>query len=189
VNEKAIYTFSLQSGSKQLVKGLQLLLLLTNAAFLIILVLSVNHVMKIALLILPFFSLLLFYYAWEKKKNNRQVTQTKLLLVLGLSFAINWLANFYWIPGLGMIVISYLFLQAIRPTTILFSNAHVKLHTFPIHLYSWKEIDQVILRDEILTLNFIDNRFIQHQIHLPQDFNTDQFNHFCVLHLESVHKL
>jgi len=60
VSEKAIYTFSLQSGSKQLVKGLQLLLLLTNAAFLIFLVLSVHHVMKVALLILPFFSLLLF---------------------------------------------------------------------------------------------------------------------------------
>jgi hypothetical protein len=183
VEDKALFTFTLQSGSKQLVKGLQLLLLLINAVFLFYLLLFADQWDKAAQLTLPFFSLVLFSYTWRNRKITPTDNLSKLLLVLGLSFAINWLANFYWLPGIGMAGITFLFIQALRPITIIFSSDNIQINTFPTRSYSWNEIDQVILRDQILTLNFYNNRFIQHSVLPASNFNVDQFNQFCLHHL------
>ena len=183
MEDKALFIFTLQSGSKQLVKGLQLLLLLINAVFLFYLLLLAGQLEKVAQLTLPFFSLVLFSYSWKNRKITPTDSLSKLLLVLGLSFAINWLANFYWLPGIGMAGITFLFVQALRPITIIFSQDNVKINTFPARPYSWNQIDQVILRDQILTLNFCNNRFIQHSVLTDSNFNVEQFNQFCLHHL------
>lgn len=186
MKDKALFTFTLQSGSKQLVKGIQLLLLLINAIFLIYLMLVADQLEKIALLTFPFFSLIVISYALKNRKLTPIDPRSTLLLVLGLSFAINWLANFYWLPGIGMIGVTFLFVQAIRPITIYFYTDYVQINSFPTRSYTWKELDQVILRDQILTLNFANNRFIQHPILVERDFNPNPFNQFCLRHLEQI---
>lgn len=186
MKEKALFTLSIQSNSKRLIKGLQFLLLLINITFLTYLILITNHPVKVVQLTLPFFSLLFISYVWKSKQFNVIDKYSKLLLVIGLSFAINWMANFYWLPGIGMIGVSYLFVQAIRPINIHFFKEYIKITTFPSQSYSWKKIDQIILRDQILTLNFTNNRFIQHPVFSTRDFNLEQFNQFCHLHLEQL---
>ncbi len=183
MEDKALFTFTLQPGSKQLVKGLQFLLLLINAVFLFYLLVFADQWEEVAQLTLPFFSLVLFSYTWKKRKLTPLDNLSMLLLVLGLSFAINWLANFYWLPGIGMAFITYLFVQALRPITIIFFSDNVKFNTFPARSYSWNQIDQVILRDQILTLNFCNNRFIQHSVLTDSNFNVNQFNQFCLHHV------
>jgi len=179
VKDPILFTLSIQAESKRLIKGLQLLLLAVNALFLLYLLLTADQFSKIVQLIAPFLLLVVFPFIWERKNQTPIDKLSRLLMILGLSFAANWLANYYWLPGIGMIGLTYLFVQAIRPITILFSTTNIKFNTFPAYTYSWKELEQVVLRDTILTLNFCDNRFIQHPVDLPDNFNTAEFNQFC----------
>jgi len=68
VEDKALFTFTLQPGSKQLVKGLQFLLLLINAVFLFYLLVFADQWEEVAQLTLPFFSLVLFFLHLEEEK-------------------------------------------------------------------------------------------------------------------------
>jgi len=184
VKDPILFSLSIQAESKRLIKGLQLLLLAVNALFLIYLLLAANQFSKIVQLVAPFLMLMFFSFIWKRKEQAPLDELSRLLMILGLSFAVNWLANYYWLPGIGMIGLTFLFVQAIRPITILFSSTTIKFNTFPARTYSWKELEQVILRDAILTLNFYNNRFIQHAVNLPVHFNTAEFNQFCFSRFE-----
>jgi len=189
VKDKVTFTFLLQPNSKRLIKVMQLLLIAVNAFFLCYLILTATLISNVFHLTAPFLLFTFISISWRQNKKVTIDTKSKLLLLLGFSFATNWLANFYWLPGIGMIGASYLFVQAISPITIQFSPTTIKFNTFPARTYSWEKLDQVILRDNILTLNFCNNRFIQQSVVLPANFNTDQFNEFCLSRFEPTNQV
>ncbi|MFN5144238.1 MAG: hypothetical protein ACK5D2_02435, partial [Bacteroidota bacterium] len=79
--------------------------------------------------------------------------------------------------------INYLFVLAFGQLIIFFFSEIVMFNSFHARSFSCNKIDQVILRDQILTLNFCNNRFIQHSVLTDSNFNVDQFNQFCLHHL------
>lgn len=96
-------------------------------------------------------------------------------------------ANF-WLRYVGVIALFifaavFLFVNFIQKknTSMLITDAGVHLNRiFKTSIYSWTDIDNLILKDGLLTLDFKSNRLLQVEIVLigkPVDEN--EFNRFC----------
>ena len=61
-----------------------------------------------------------------------------------------------------------------------FSKENVVHLIFPRKSYEWVEIDNVIIRDNLFTLDLMNNRIIQKELDVPVDKPTeDEFNAWC----------
>lgn len=112
------------------------------------------------------------------------------LFRLGLFFAvIGWLLA----PG-GRTLLAILYAvagliekQVKFPEEIGFSGDSVVVNTFPKKKFSWSEIANVVLKDNLLTVDFKNNKLIQKEIDEGVSLATErEFNEFCRLQLSKV---
>lgn len=68
--------------------------------------------------------------------------------------------------------------MAIRKTSFHFSISHIEKINFPVKKYTWDEFANVILKDNLLTLDFKNNRLLQAEIEVA-DINEEAFNTFA----------
>ena len=67
-----------------------------------------------------------------------------------------------------------------KPDEWHFSTDHVTRNSFPKKTYEWVAIDNVIIRDNLFTLDFRNNVIIQKELDVPVDTATqEEFNAFC----------
>ena len=68
-----------------------------------------------------------------------------------------------------------------------FSENGITYPTFPTRSISWKEVDFVILKDDILTIEMKNNKLMQFTLekHISSGINADEFNNFCKQQLAS----
>lgn len=102
---------------------------------------------------------------------------------LGLFIAaIGWLIKPYgsfWLAVL-YVVAGFLEKQVKFPEEIGFSESSVVLNTFPRKTFSWDEISNVVLKDNMLTVDFRNNKLIQKEIDAGVSLQTEaEFNEFC----------
>jgi hypothetical protein len=78
--------------------------------------------------------------------------------------------------------------QAKYPLEIGFSAEQIVLNTLIKKKISWSELDSVILKDGILTLNFKNNRIFQKEVPDENESDADEqeFNRYCREQLEKV---
>ena len=87
------------------------------------------------------------------------------------------LQNYYLMTGLIFIgIVYYLALQKIR---ILFTPTEVIKLNFPKKVYQWNIFNNVIVKDNMLTLDFKNNHLFQAEIELPKNLNEKEFNQFA----------
>jgi hypothetical protein len=74
-----------------------------------------------------------------------------------------------------------------KKTTVFFSAQGIHLkRIFKTVRYPWQQMDNVILKDQVLTIDFISNRIIQAEIAEGIDAADEiKFNGFCV---EQIHR-
>jgi hypothetical protein len=77
--------------------------------------------------------------------------------------------------------------QAKYPLEIGFTNESIVINTLFKKSFSWQELNNVILKDGMLTLDFKNNHIIQKETvdEDEPDADEDEFNAFCRLHLLS----
>ena len=51
--------------------------------------------------------------------------------------------------------------------------------TFYSKLYQWQELSNVILKDNLLTLDFKNNKVLQLEVEEKENFDEKMFNEFC----------
>ena len=68
--------------------------------------------------------------------------------------------------------------QSRHPLEIGVSDDQVVINTFFRKRYHWKEFSNLVLKDNLLTLDFKNNKIIQKEI-MWQDVNEKEFNAFC----------
>jgi hypothetical protein len=58
------------------------------------------------------------------------------------------------------------------------------VNTFPKKLYPWAEINNMLIKDDYITIDFKNNKLIQKQINEPvTEAIKNEFNAFCAEHL------
>ena len=105
---------------------------------------------------------------------------------LGLVFA-SW--GWFLLPNAlliaGVYLIAALFERQVKfPYELAVDPAGVLVNTFPKKLYPWAEINNMLIKDDYITIDFKNNKLIQKQINEPvTETIKNEFNAFCAEHL------
>ena len=165
---------------------------------------------KIALinLVLNFilFSFLLFY-------DEYQLIGLSSILAFGLYLLLRWYVvkkqqatNFFdefvfFIPAMCwfgfrsyalmiiLIIMGFLFKFSMQKIRFVFSRQSVMKTNFPKKEYDWNLFSNVMLRDNILTLDFKNNKLIQVEIEDPEKINSIEFNEFTKSKINKVENI
>jgi hypothetical protein len=130
-------------------------------------------------ILLVFYAALGIVYLIYRKHNK---TLETISLILALLYANFWYNNAGIVAALVFAVI-FLIMTLVKgkSTTILFSDEGVHLtRVFKTAIFPWTEMDNVILKDNLLTIDFKTNKIIQVEIvENNRMVDETEFNLFC----------
>ena len=93
-----------------------------------------------------------------------------------------WIFSGNHLLGILLFVFAMAGLVAHRKHLIHFSEEHIRYPSFPEKIFLWSEVDFVMLKDDILTIEMKDNRLMQFTIdkEVAAEINAEEFNHVCI---------
>ena len=114
---------------------------------------------------------LLIWNAYLYYNTDKEIYYSKALLIAGLVWT--KMPYFEWL----VIVFAFLALleyQAKRPVEVGFAEDHIVLNRLFKKKIGWSEIDNVVLRDGWLTVDFKNNRLLQREIDTGESEASDE---------------
>ncbi|MDB5230260.1 MAG: hypothetical protein JWN76_1065 [Chitinophagaceae bacterium] len=118
------------------------------------------------------------YYAF-KPLDKDEIVFYRLALIIA---SIGWFHSTHgnvWIGGL-LLVVAFLEKQVKFPQEIGFTQEGITFNTFPKKNYEWTEISNVILKDELLTIDFSNNKLLQKETEAGIAPRIEiEFNSYC----------
>lgn len=127
-----------------------------------------------------------FGIAWwlgRSKKNTRNwdpLTASFFYLIF------SWALMTYWLPAALNFVLFAFYLISRRQLIVEVAADHIFYPSFPARTVAWKEMNNVILKDGLLTLDFKSNKILQNEIiNPPGDIPESEFNRFCQERLDA----
>ena len=88
----------------------------------------------------------------------------------------------FWWPAVAILLIAIFYLVAIRKLIVIFTENGIDYPSFPRKKIQWPALQNVILKDGLLTIDFVNNKLLQTDIE-PQPnemrVNEKEFNDFC----------
>lgn len=125
----------------------------------------------VALAIIFFLVEMLF----RKKKNNFSSIRASLAYL-----PLIWILKFhYYVPGIISLLLSILYFISKREFRLYISEDHIRYPSFPVKNIRWTELNNLILKDGLLTIDFKNNKLIQQAIDENSPVNEQEFNEFC----------
>ncbi len=117
-----------------------------------------------------------YYLTTQKKQTTPYETTALLLLAICLAISgINWL----WLAVI-FLIIAGLYTKIIQPIIIIFNKDGINISSFPAKNFGWQQLNNVVLRDNLITLDFNNNKLLQQPIiNTHWDVNPKEFNEFC----------
>ncbi|WP_114792887.1 hypothetical protein U0035_03135 [Niabella yanshanensis] len=110
-------------------------------------------------------------------KSKRSLKSNVLLLVI---IALFWSRTEYNMGIWINLLLAGLYFISTRKLTIVVSEDGVNYPAFPAKNIQWSEISNLILKDDILTIDLKNNKIYQHQIEYTGNVvNEQEFNDFC----------
>ena len=80
-----------------------------------------------------------------------------------------------------------LYLVSKRELKIIIENDHIVYPAFPKRRLNWNELNNMVLKDGLLTIDFKNNRIIQQYIEeTSHTINEKEFNDFCIEQLSKI---
>jgi len=155
-----------------------ILLLINISAFILMLFYDAFRYQAASAILLTTVYIIMRFYFTKKNQHGHYLDQVLMFVLAGC-----WLGlqNYYLMAGLIFIgIIYYLALQKIR---ILFTPTEVIKLNFPKKVYQWNMFNNVIVKDNMLTLDFKNNHLFQAEIELPKNLNEKEFNQFAHVQL------
>jgi hypothetical protein len=107
-----------------------------------------------------------------------------------LAVALGWfvLTGYTWVAVI-FILLAFLEHQTKRPLEIAFHHDRVVLNTMVKEQYYWKDFNNIILKDGLLTLDFANNKLLQKEVLMDDDEDNadeEEFNAYCRDHLAAT---
>ena len=95
--------------------------------------------------------------------------------------AILWVLSGNYLPGFLLLIFAALGIVAQRKPVIHFESSYIRYPSFPEKRLHWADVDFVMLKDDILTIEMKSNHLLQFTLDKVLASNTDanQFNEFC----------
>jgi hypothetical protein len=130
------------------------------------------------LLVCPLFILTMLAYNIYKKKKDQVLLSYKTALFMA---AIGWTGMPYlsWL-FLPFVALAMLEKGAGSPLEIGFADNKIVINTVIRRSYTWADFTNVVLKDNLLTMDFKNNRLFQRETIAEEgDTEEDEFNEYC----------
>lgn len=150
-------------------------LVISLAGFSFLLFFNEWFVEALGAIILVIIYLLTRYYRLTKRKAVYLFDDQGYFLFL---LCFTWLGlGKFLIAGICL-VLGLVYLAAMQKITFIFKEEGVTKTNFPRREIQWNTLDNVILKDRILTMDFKNNHIIQGEVESSKTMNDLDFNHF-----------
>jgi hypothetical protein len=136
-----------------------------------------------ATVFLLIFSLLFFFFF---KRKIKLTTFQGLLFLLMIAF---WLMQLAWLAAISLILIIVFARYVLKQKSIaIFSEQNIIIvKSLFKKVYNWREVENVVLKDHLLSVDFKNNYLIQVEINTESyGVNEVAFNQFCRQQLKSM---
>jgi hypothetical protein len=98
---------------------------------------------------------------------------------VGISILFYFRLHYYWL-AISVILLAILYFIAIRKLSILFTEKKILYPSIPVKQINWIEVNNVILKDGLLTVDFKNDKLVQQYIdETTIAVNEAEFNDFC----------
>ncbi len=176
------YTFTLKPEKQASFSRIELLVVVLHLiTFIILAVTRFPH--NIGMLIFGILTAIIYLLLFFTSKNK--VARFTLMEIPVYLFAFWWLlAQVYWMAALVFIFGTFATI-AKRKVQLIFSAGQIVYNAFPKKVFNWADLNNVILKDGLLTIDFKNNKFMQQLI--EEDIADEAaFNSFCRANLSSL---
>jgi hypothetical protein len=123
------------------------------------------------------------YYLLNKKHLQSPLLETSLFAAafMWLYFGNTWM-------GILIILFAIIGFIANKKPIIIFSEKGIQYPSFPSRFYLWDEVAHVILKDDILTIDFKNNKLLQFNIekNIADAIDSNKFNNYCLNLVQST---
>ena len=123
------------------------------------------------------------YFAKQKHKEF-SAKGAAVLLIIGV-----FLSFKFWLPALIMAFLAILYIISVRQFIVSVNASNIIYPSFPKRTIQWNELNNMIIKDGLLTLDFKNNKLI-HALVINREndsaLDEKEFNDFCRAQLESV---
>jgi len=110
------------------------------------------------------------------KTKNEKITFSAAFFL----FLLAWQTAGYWIPVILNFLFSFFNLAALQKPVVSISENNIIYPSFPKKKIFWEDLNNMILKDGLLTIDFKSNRIIQQDItESSSTIDEKEFNDFC----------
>jgi hypothetical protein len=121
---------------------------------------------------------------YQQKKNNKIVYYSSALFIAAIAWVTMPYLSWLFLPFALMGLFER---QAKMPLEVGFTDTEIAINTLIRRRYKWTDFNNIILKDDLLTLDFKNNRLLQREtIDEEGDAEEDEFNVYCRKQLASV---
>ena len=137
-------------------------------------------------ILLGFYALIssVYFFLRKRKKAFEMFS-----LIMALLYANFWLKH-VGVIALFIFIALFLFVTVVqrKKVTILFSDKDIRVSgVLKTIIYPWAELEHVILKDGLLSINFKSDKLIQCEIAEQSEvINEIEFNRFCAVQLQNI---
>ena len=115
--------------------------------------------------------------SYQQRKTGKIVYYNGALFIAAIAWVTMPYLNWLFIPFALMGLFER---QAKLPLEVGFTNTEIAINTLIRRKYKWSDFNNIILKDDLLTLDFTNNRLLQREtIDEEGDAEEDEFNVYC----------
>lgn len=174
------FQITLKNEKKKQYERIAFFIIIANiAAFAFLSFASITRTGRISFLVgaIAVFICLLIDYFLIRIKNNEDTPYRVFALFL---ISMVWINSSYWWIGIILFVPGLFYLVSKRPLLVITGKEKIIYPSFPQKNISWVTLNNVILKDGLLTIDLKNNRLIQQAIDESKtSVNEKEFNDFC----------
>jgi hypothetical protein len=127
-----------------------------------------------------------FIILWSARKRGNIAFYRLALFTAAIGWFTEPVSN-YWMAGLYLIA-ALLERQVKFPQEIGVDDSGITFNTLPAKEYEWKEINNLLLKEGILTVDYKNNKLFQQEIESEVSTELErEFNKYCQAKLASAH--
>ena len=114
------------------------------------------------------------FYVAKKNKSGFYMDEVSFFILAGC-----WVAIRNYPIAVGCLLMGILYHFSLQKLQFVFNNILIRKINFPPAEYQWSQLSNVMLRDNMLTLDFNNNKLIQWEIENEKSINENEFNEFA----------
>ncbi len=169
------FDISLKNSKIKSYRVIALLIVIVNLAFFIFFLIAGFHFSEsVAAVFLILLYCLYRFYVSKKFKIGFYLDDLSFFIVAGC-----WVATQNYLVAFVSTIMGILYHLSLKKLQFIFTNDFVKKMNYPLTEFPWSKFTNVMLRDNILTLDFKNNKLLQLEIEDGKKIDEKLFNEFA----------